>query len=338
MKAILCNQFGSFDVLQYTDVAKPAPQDNEVVVRVHAASVNYNNVIRITGKPALARLMGVGFSKPKYPINGNDIAGVVEAVGTGVKQFRAGDAVYGNISLCRCGAFAEYVCVKENALVLKPVNLTFTEAAAVPEASIVALQALRDTGKIKAGQKVLIYGASGGIGTFAVQIAKTYGAEVTGLCSTKNLDLVRSLGADHVIDYTKENFAESGKLYDLIVATAGYRSIYDYKKALTSHGIYAATGGSMNGPHAMSQLYQGMFLGPLISMTGFKKMSVSNLRINQNDLIYMKELIESGKVKPVIDRIYPLSETAEAFRYYAEGHAKGKVVITVINQEINQNS
>jgi NADPH:quinone reductase-like Zn-dependent oxidoreductase len=275
----------------------------------------------VTGEPFAGRLMGMGLLKPKQKIPGGDIAGRVEAVGRNVKQFQPGDEVFGDLSLGR-GGYAEYVCAPKNALALKPANISFAEAAAVPEAALVALQALRDKGQIQPGQKVLICGASGGIGTFAVQLAKYFGAEVTGVCSTRNLDMVRSLGADHVIDYTKEDFTKNGQQYDLIVATAGYRSIFDYKRALSPKGIYVATGGSM------AQVFQALLLGPLVSMTGSKKLGSMMVKPNK-DLAFMKELIEAGKVKPVIDRCYPLSEAAEALRYYGEGHARGKVVITV---------
>jgi NADPH:quinone reductase-like Zn-dependent oxidoreductase len=263
-----------------------------------------------------------GLLKPKYRIPGSEIAGRVEAVGGKVRQFRLGDEVFGDLSDCGRGGFAEYVCARENALALKPANISFEEDAAVPETALVALQSLRDIGQIKTGQQVLIYGASGGVGTFAVQIAKSFGAEVTGVCSTRNLDLVRSIGADHVIDYTREDFTRTGRRYDLIVATAGYRSIFDYKRALTPGGIYVAPGGSL------AQIFQALLLGPFISMTGSRKLGSLLVKPNK-DLAFMKELIEAGKVKPVIDRRYQLSEAAEALRYYAEGHARGKVVITV---------
>jgi len=329
MKAMVCTKYGPLEVLQLKEVEKPSPGDDEVLVNVHASSVNYNTLGRVSGKPFLARLVGAGLLKPKHQILGNDIAGQVEAVGGNVQQFRPGDEVFGDLAECGLGAFAEYVSVPEDALALKPANLTFAEAAAVPEAAVVALQGLRDKGQIKAGQKVLICGASGGIGTFAVQIAKSFGAEVTGVCGTRNLDMVRSIGADHVIDYTKEDFTKNGRCYDLILATAGYRSIFDYRRALNPSGIYVATGGSMSGPKAMAQIYQALLLGPWISMTGKKKLCMLTLRINQKDLVFMKELLEAGKVKPVIDRRFPLAEAAEALRYYGGGHARGKVVITV---------
>jgi NADPH:quinone reductase-like Zn-dependent oxidoreductase len=322
MKAIVCTKYGPPDVLKLEEIPTPTPGNDEVLVEVHAASVTYSNLMLITGEPFVGRLMGMGLFKPKQEIPGSDIAGRVEAVGTDVKQFRPGDEVFGDLSVCGRGGFAEYVCAPEKALGLKPANISFVEAAAMPEAALVALQALRDRGQIRPGQKVMIYGASGGIGTFAVQIAKHFGAEVTAVCSARNLDMVRSIGADHVIDYTKEDFSKNGQQYDLIVATAGYRSIFDYRRALSAQGIYVSTGGSM------AQTFQGLLIGPLISITGSKKLGSMLVKPNK-DLAFMKELVEAGKVKSVIDRCYPLSEVAEALRYYAEGHARGKVIITV---------
>jgi NADPH:quinone reductase-like Zn-dependent oxidoreductase len=275
----------------------------------------------VTGEPFGVRFY-TGFREPKVR-PGKDIAGRVEAVGRNVKQFQPGDEVFGDTGLHGWGAYAEYISVSEDAFALKPANLTFEEAAALPEASVVALQGLRDEGQIQPGQKVLITGASGGIGTFAVQIAKSFGAEVTGVCSTRNLDMVRSIGADHVIDYTQEDFTQNEQRYDLIVATGGYRSIFDYRRALSPEGIYVATGG------AMAQVFQAMLLGSFISMAGSKKMGNLQMKPNQEDLVVMKELIEAGKVKPVIDRRYPFSEVAEALLYYGEGHSQGKVVITI---------
>ena len=321
MKAIVCAKYGPLDGLKLEEVPKPSPGADEVLVKVHASSVNYSNLALVRGEPFVVRLE-FGLLKPKYRIPGSEIAGRVEAVGGKVRQFRLGDEVFGDLSDCGRGGFAEYVCARENALALKPANISFEEDAAVPETALVALQSLRDIGQIKTGQQVLIYGASGGVGTFAVQIAKSFGAEVTGVCSTRNLDLVRSIGADHVIDYTREDFTRTGRRYDLIVATAGYRSIFDYKRALTPGGIYVAPGGSL------AQIFQALLLGPFISMTGSRKLGSLLVKPNK-DLAFMKELIEAGKVKPVIDRRYQLSEAAEALRYYAEGHARGKVVITV---------
>lgn len=253
------------------------------------------------------------------------MSGRVEAVGRNVKQFKPGDEVFGDLSESGWGAFAEYVCATEEALVLKPTNMTFEEAAAVPLAAVTALQGLRTKGQIQSGQKVLINGAGGGVGTFAVQIAKAFGAEVTAVCSTRNVDMARSIGADHVIDYTQEDFTKNGQQYDLIIAANGYHPIADYKRALSPNGTYVMTGG------AEKQLYEVMLRGPWISMTGSQKMGNLMAKPNNNDLTFMKELIETGKVKPVIDRCYPLAEVPEALRYLEEGHAQGKIVITVAN-------
>jgi len=322
MKAIVYNKYGPPDILELKEVEKPIPKDNQVLVKVHASSMNYGNLVLLKGEPFLARF-AFGLLKPKYSIPGGDIAGRVEAVGKNVKQFQPGDEVFGDLSGCGWGGFAEYVSVPENALVPKPSNMSFEEAAVVPMAAVTALQSLRDKGKIQAGQKVLIYGASGGVGTFAVQIAKSFGAEVTGVCSTRNVNIVRSIGADHVIDYMEEDFTKKTECYDLILAANGYQPISVYKRALSPKGTFVHVGGSG------AQMFQVMVLGPWISITGRKKMSSFLQRPNQKDLIFMKELLEAGKVKPVIDRGYKLSEVPEAFKYFEEGHAQGKVVITV---------
>jgi NADPH:quinone reductase-like Zn-dependent oxidoreductase len=319
MKAIVRTKYGSPDVLQLKEAEKLTPTDNQVLVKVHAASVNKADLYFLRG-PFLVRLMGVGLLKPKNKILGADIAGRVEAVGRNVKQFQPGDEVFG---WCGRGGFAEYVCAREDALVLKPANVTFEEAAAVSVAAITALQGLRK-GHVQPGQKVLINGASGGVGTYTVQIAKSFGAEVTAVCSTKNLDNALSMGADYVIDYTQEDFTKSGQRYDLIIAANGYHSILDYRHALSPKGICVTTGGSM------AQIFQAMLLGPLISLIGSKKMgSMGIAKINQKDLVLVKELLEAGKVVPVIDRRYTLIEVPEAIRYFEEGHAKGKVVIAM---------
>lgn len=321
MKAIVYEKYGPPEVLQLKEVAKPVPGDDEVLIKVQAASVTYGDLAAVKGEPFMVRL-SIGLREPKYKILGKDVAGQVEAVGGNVKHFKPGDEVFGDLSESGWGAYAEYVAVPEDAIVLKPTNITFEQAAAVPESAVVALQGLQDSGHIKSGQKVLIYGASGGIGTFAVQIAKSFGAEVTGVCSTRNLELARSIGADHVIDYTKEDFAQNGQQYDLILATAGYRSIFDYQRALRPGGNYVATGGSM------AQVFQPMLLGPLLSTQG-RKMSNLAMKPNKDDLTFIGELIETGKVVPVIDTCFLLSELPEALRYYGEGHSRGKVVITV---------
>jgi NADPH:quinone reductase-like Zn-dependent oxidoreductase len=263
-----------------------------------------------------------GLRKPKYEILGSDIAGRVEAVGRNVKQFQPGDDVFGDLSVCGFGAFAEYVCVPENALTLKPASMTFEEAATLPQAAILALQGLRDKRQTQPGHKVLINGAGGGVGTFAVQIANYFGAEVTGVDSTEKLDMVRSIGADHVIDYTQEDFTKSGLRYDLILDVMVNRSIFDYRRALRPKGILVMIGGSM------SRVFQAMILGPFVSTS--KKMGILMWKPNKKeDLDFLKELLEAGKVVPVIDRRYPLSETADAMRYFEEGHKKGKVVINM---------
>ena len=322
MKAIVCNKYGSPDVLELKEIEKPLPLENQVLVKVHTASLNFSNLVLLKGKPFLARF-AFGLLRPKYSIPGGDIAGIVEAVGKDVKQFQPGDEVFGDLSGCGWGGFAEYVTVPEYALALKPTNISFEEAAATPMASVTALQGLRDKGKIKSGQKVLIYGASGGVGTFAVQIAKSFGAEVTGVCSTRNLEILHSIGADQIIDYTKEDFTQKEERYDLILGVNGSNSISAYKRVLKPNGNFVHVGG------AESQLFQTLVLGPFISMTGSKKISNLLQRANQKDLIYVKELLEAGKVKPVIDKRYKLSEVSEAFKYFQEGHAQGKVVLTV---------
>ena len=319
MKAIVCTQYGPPDVLQFNEVAKPTPADNEVLIKLYAASVNPVDLHLMRGKPFFLRLMSGGLRAPKRKIPGHDIAGRVEAVGKNVTQFKPGDDVFG---ACR-GAFAEYVCAVEDRLVLKPANISYEAAAAVPVAAITALQGLRDKGQIRQGQKVVIDGASGGVGTFAIQIAKSFGAEVTAVCSTQKMDTARSLGADPVIDYTREDFTNSGQRYDLILAANAHHSIFDYRRALTQNGIYVMAGGG--GVQAL----QAVLLGPLLSRIGSKKARFFIAKIDPKDLVFLKDLLEAGKVVPVIDRRYPLSATAEALRYLAEGHAQGKVVITV---------
>ena len=321
MKAIVYAQYGSPDFLQLREVARPAPKEDEVLIRVHAASVNAADWHYLRGAPFLFRLE-TGFPKPKNTFLGADVAGRVEAVGRNVTQFQPGDEVFGDLSESGRGTFAEYVCASENALALKPANISFEEAAAVPMAAVVALQGLR-AGKIQRGQKVLVNGASGGVGTFAVQIAKAFGAEVTAVCSTMKLDLVRSIGADHVIDYTQEDFTRNRQQYDLILAVNGYRSISDYKRALSPTGTYVMSGGDT------AQMMEAMFLGPWMSRKGSRKMGNLAAKPSQKDLIFVKELLETGKVVPVIDRCYPLREVASAIRYLEEGHAQGKIVITV---------
>jgi NADPH:quinone reductase-like Zn-dependent oxidoreductase len=317
MKAIVYTEYGPPDVLQLREVEKPTPEDDEVLVEVHAASVNYADWSFVRGKPFLVRLIGAGLLKPKNPILGADIAGQVEAVGRNVEQLQPGDEVFGDLADSGFGGFAEYVSAPKNALALRPPNLTFEEAAAVPQAAVVALQGLRDEGNIQPGQKVLIVGASGGIGTFAVQIAKSFGAEVTGVCSTRNLDLVRSIGADHVRDYTQEDFTQEEQRYDLIADIVANRPVSDYMRALGPEGKYVAIAFNP------ASLFQGT------RATGSRKAVSLAAKTSVEDLVFIKELLEAGKVVPVIDRRYPLDEVAEAVRYYGERHAQGKVVITV---------
>jgi NADPH:quinone reductase-like Zn-dependent oxidoreductase len=329
MKAILYTKYGPTNVLRLKEVEKPTSKDNEVLVKIYATTVTPGDVIVVKGEPFPVRFWS-GLLGPKHKIPGKEIAGRVEVVGKNVTQFKPGDDVFGDLSVCGLGAFAEYVSVPEDALALKPANLTFEEAAAVPESAVVALQGLRDHGKIQPGQNVLINGTSGGVGSFAVQIAKSFGAEVTAVCSTRNLDRARSLGADHVIDYTQEDFTQNGKQYDLILAANGYHPISDYRRALSPEGTFVATGGSM------AQTFEALLQGPIISMRGSKKMGNMLVKPNKDDLIFVKNLIEAGKVVPTIDRRWPLNEFAEAFRYLEEGHAQGKVVLTVHQAELDK--
>jgi len=321
MKAIVFTQYGSPDVMPLAEVAKPTPKDDEVLIKVYAASVNAADWHVVKADPFLVRLQ-FGMFKPKFSIPGADIAGRVEAVGRNIKEFKVGDEVFGDLSSSGWGGFAEYVCAKESMLVLKPANITFEQAAAAPMASVTALKALRDKVQLQPGQKVLINGASGGVGTFTVQLAKFFGANVTAVCSTKKVDMVRSLGADHVIDYTKEDFTKGDQRYDLIIGANGNRSLSEYKRVLAPNGVYVMTGGSM------SQIFQAVLLGPLMSR-GDQKMGNLMSAPNKTDLAFVAGLLESGKVKPLIDRCYPLAETADALGYVADGHASGKVVITV---------
>jgi len=329
MRAIVYHQYGSPDVLQLEEVQKPVPQDDEVLVKVLGASAAAGDWHLLRAKPFLVRFM-YGLLKPKHKILGAAFAGRVEAVGRNVTQFQPGDEVFGDVSECGFGAFAEYVAAPENALALKPTSLTFEEAATVPVSAVTALQGLRDQGHIQPGQKVLIDGASGGVGTFAVQIAKSFGTEVTAVCSTGKMEMMRSIGADHVIDYTQEDFTQNGQRYDLILAANGYHPISAYQRALSQEGTYVMSGGSM------AQLFQAMLLGPWLSRKGSQKMGSLMAKPNQKDLLFLKELLEADKVTPVIDRSYPLRETAEAIRYLEVGHAKGKVVITVDQNTLSE--
>ncbi len=317
MKAIVYYKYGSPDVLELQEMEKPHPGDKEVLVKVHAASVNPADWHLMRAEPFLARLEN-GLLKPKTTRLGADLAGRVEAVGKSVTKFQVGDDVFGSLPLNGLGSFAEYTCANEDALAIKPAKLTFEQAAAVPLAAFTALQGLRDKGQIRSGQKVLVNGASGGVGTFAVQIAKSYGTEVTGVCSTPNLKLVRSLGADHVIDYTREDFTRNGQRYDLIFDAVGNRSVSDLRRALSPDGICSVAGFT-----SLPLLFQVMLRG------GRKVGLMETAKANKKDLLVLKELLETGKVIPVIDRTYPLNETAEAIRYLETGRARGKVIITV---------
>jgi len=326
MKAVVYTDYGSPDVLEIRDVKKPVPNDDQILIKVRAASINPLDWHFMEGTPYIMRAIGVGLRKPKDPRLGVDMSGTVEAVGKNVTQFKPGDEVFGG----RTGAFAEYVCARaDRAVVLKPANMTFEQAASVPIAAITALQGLRDKGHIQEGQKVLINGASGGVGTFAVQIAKSFGADVTGVCSTKNLDLVRSLGADHVIDYTKEDFTKVEQRYDLILDNVGTQPLSGFRRVLQPKGICVMIGGG--GPNdggligPLGRPIKALLLSPFMS----QKMDMMMAELNKKDLTILGDLMQSGKVTPVIDRTYPLSQIADAIRYLEQGHARGKVVITV---------
>ena len=319
MKAIVYTKYGTPDVLELKEIDKPIPKDDEVLIKVYAVSLNDWDWGLLHGD--LINRMLNGLRKPKIKILGSDIAGRVEAVGKNVKKFRPGDEVYGDLS-GRWGGFAEYVCALENALALKPGSMTFEEAAAIPQAAMLAVQGLLDKGKIQSGQKLLINGAGGGVGTFALQIAKLYGAEITGVDNSGKLEMLRSMGFDHVIDYTQEDFTKNGQLYDLILDAKTNRSIFDYARALRPNGIYVTVGGSI------IRLIQALILSPWISMISKKKICIVALKPNK-DLAYMNELFETGKVKPVIDGPYKLDEVPYAFKLFGEGVHKGKVVITV---------
>lgn len=321
MKAIVYEEYGAPDVLQLREVEKPVPKDNEVLVKVHAASINSWDLDLLRGKPKLYRLLS-GLFKPRNRILGADIAGRVEAVGGDITQFQPGDEVFGDLCANGWGGFAEYACASEDALGLKSACMTFEQAAAIPQAGVIALQGIHDYGNVHAGQKVLINGAGGGVGTFAVQMAKALGAKVTGVDSAEKLDIMRSLGANHVIDYTREDFTQKGETFDLILDVAGYHSIFDYKRALNPEGRYVMVGGSMG------RILQVASLGPIMSRIGKKKLGILVHKPNKG-LASLIELFETGKIVPVIDRCYPLDEIAEAFRYFGEGHVKGKIVITI---------
>jgi NADPH:quinone reductase-like Zn-dependent oxidoreductase len=326
MKAVVYTDYGSPDVLQIRDIKKPVPTDDQVLVKVRAVSINPLDWHFIEGRPYIMRGMMGGMRKPKSPRLGVDYSGTVEAVGKNVTQFKLGDEVFGN----KIGAFAEYICPRaDRAVAMKPASVTFEQAAGIPVAGLTALQGLRDHGKVQPGQKVLINGASGGVGTFAVQIAKNLGAEVTGVCSGRNADMVRSLGADHVIDYTKEDFTKGNERYDVILDNVGTQPLSGFRRVLKPNGILVMVGGG--GPNdgkwvgPMARPIKAMLMSPFTS----QKMGMMLAEPNQKDLNLVAEMMDSGKVKPVIDRTYPLSQIREAMAYLEQGHARGKVIITV---------
>jgi NADPH:quinone reductase-like Zn-dependent oxidoreductase len=320
MKAVVYTRYGGPEVLQIKEVDKPTLDENQVLIKVHASSINAGDYRKMRADPFFVRFMMGGLLRPKDTRLGWDVAGLVEAVGSNVKHLRPGDEVFGGGS----GAFAEYVCVSEDKLALKPANVSFEQAAALPVAAVTALQGLRDKANVQPRQEVVIQGASGGVGSFAVQIAKVLGAEVTAVCSTRNRELARSIGADHVIDYTKEDFTKSGKTYDLIFGVNGYHSLSDYRRALSPKGMYLCTGGKTR------QLIEAMILAPRMSKIGGQQMRMMDIaKINTQDLAYLGDLLKAGKVRSIIDRSYPLDEIAEAMGYVEKEHAQGKVVITI---------
>ena len=323
MKAIVQDVYGSADVLRLEEIGKPMPSEGEVLIRVRAAGVDPGVWHLMTGRPYLVRAMGFGLRAPKVRVRGRDVAGTVEGVGTKVTRFKPGDEVFGTAE----GSFAEYVCAREDKLAAKPANMTFMQAAVTPISGLTALQGIRDVGRVQPGQKVLIIGAAGGVGTFAVQIAKAFGAEVTGVCSTAKMDLVRSIGADHVIDYTREDFTQSGKRYDVILDTGGRRPLSTLRQALAPKGTLVIVGGE-GGGRILGGFDRQIFRAPLVSLFAGQALRPLASKELVEDLLTLKELIESGKVTPVIDRTFTLTEAPAAIRYLAEGHARGKVVVT----------
>lgn len=320
MKAIVYHQYGSPDVLHLKEVEKPTPKEDEILIKIHAVSINGSDREGLIGKPLYARMSGL--RKPGYPILGSDIAGRVEMVGKNNTEFQRGDEVFGEIPGYH-GGFAEFVCTRGKTLALKPTSMSFEEAAAIPQAGVIAIQGIREKGQVQPGQRVLINGAGGSAGSFAVQLAKIHGAEVTGVDNTGKLDFMRSLGADHVIDYTREDFTRNKNQYDLILDMIAHHSVFAYARALKPNGTGFFVGGSL------PTLFQILFLGPLIRRIANKNVRILMVPQNRKDLIAITELCEAGKVRPVIDRKYPFSEVPDALRYVAEGRAKGKVVITV---------
>lgn len=323
MKAIVQSEYGSADVLSLAEVEKPTLQANKVLVKVQAAAIHAGDCHLMRGEPFLIRMLLGGLTKPKIQTLGTDIAGRVEAVGAQITQFQPGDDVFGDLSECGFGAFAEYVLVPENALALKPTSLTFEAAATIPVSGMTALQALRDVGQVQPGQKVLVNGASGGVGSFAVQLAKAFGAEVTGVCQTQKVEMVTSLGADHTIDYTQTDITQSPQRYDLILDAAAYRSVFDWLPLLTPKGTYLMIGG------AIPRFFQVLLLGPLISLIRQRKVKCMMQKPNQRDLRVLSELIAEEKVSPYVDRCYELSELPAAIRYLEQRQVQGKIAIRV---------
>jgi NADPH:quinone reductase-like Zn-dependent oxidoreductase len=323
MKAVVQDVYGSADVLQLRDIPTPVPADGEVLIRVRAAGVDQGVWHLMTGMPYLVRLFGYGLKKPKMPVRGREVAGVVEAIGVGVTRFQSGDEVFGTCE----GSFAEFVCAKEDLVARKPANLTFEETAAAPISAVTALQAVRDAGKVAAGQKVLVIGAGGGVGSFAVQLAKVFGAEVTGVCSTGKTDLVRSLGADHVIDYTHDDFSRAGVLYDVILDTAGNRPLSVSRKALAPRGTLVIVGGEGGGK--LTGGFERSLGAPLASLFSRQKFKGLVATENHRDLDALTSMIEAGSVKPAIDHVYPLAEAPAAVAYLHEGRVRGKVVVSI---------
>jgi NADPH:quinone reductase-like Zn-dependent oxidoreductase len=323
VKAIVQDVYGDSDVLGLRDIPKPVPGNGEVLVKVRAAGVDQGVWHLMTGRPYLVRLFGFGLMKPKVPVRGREVAGVVESVGAGVTRFQPGDEVFGTCE----GSFAEYVCAKETLLARKPANLAFEETAAAPISAVTALQAVRDAGQVTAGQKVLVIGAGGGVGSFAVQIAKDLGAEVTGVCSTGKVDLVRTLGADHVVDYTRDDFARAGALYDVIIDTAGNRPLSVLKRALAPQGTLVIVGGEGGGK--VTGGFERSMAAPLASLFSGQKFKGLVAKENHQDLEALTALFEAGRVKPAVEKVYPLAEAPAAIVRLHEGRVRGKVVVRV---------
>lgn len=321
MKAAVCHKYGPPEIVALEEIQKPTPRDDEVLIKIYATSLNLSDWEMLTGTPFYTRTTW-GLFKSRFKILGSDVAGRVEAVGRKVTRFEPGDEVFGDI-MGSFGGFAEYACARERVLTLKPAKMTFEDVSVLPQAGVIALRGILDKGQLQAGQKVLINGAGGGSGTFAVQLAKSFGAEVTAVDNTEKQDFMRSNGADHVVDYTKEDFTKNGRRYDLILDLVAHRSLFDNRRALAPSGTYLLVGGSAK------RLYQALVLGPIISMFGNKKMSLLIVNPKQNDNVRLLELVESGSIVPIIDRRYPLSGVPDALRHVGEGHALGKVVVTM---------